>query len=96
MEQLDPLGELATRARRSASVTPTERSRKTTRRDVRLPKPGDVLCRMYKGRQITVRVLESGFEYEGNFFRSLSAIAKAITGAHWNGLLFFGIVRQER
>jgi len=50
------------------------------RRDLRLPKKGDVLCRSYKGREIAVRVLESGVEYEGRRFRSLSAIAQAVTG----------------
>ncbi len=86
----------ATRARCGVSDAPAENKRPPARRNIRLPKPGDILSRVYKGRQITVRVLESGFEYEGRRFRSLSAIAKAVTGAHWNGLLFFGIVRQER
>ncbi len=96
MESLDPLGKLATGARGAGSNDPAKRKGQTARRDIRLPKPGDVLSRDYKGREIIVRVLESGFEYEGCRFRSLSAIAKAVSGAHWNGLLFFGIVRQER
>jgi hypothetical protein len=103
MESLDPLGKLAARTRTSGprpetggrSASPRSEGQ-PARRDIRLPKPGDVLSRCYKGRAITVRVLDSGFEYEGRRFRSLSAIAKAVTGAHWNGLLFFGIVRQER
>lgn len=96
IESLDPLGQLATRARSgSTDVAPMVISR-PTRRDLRLPKPGDVLSRNYKGRAVTVRVLEKGFEFEGRQFRSLSAIAKTVTGAHWNGLLFFGLVRQER
>lgn len=94
MISLDPLGKLVAQAKNSG-LTPATKQ-KTPRRDIRLPKPGDVLRRYYKGRAITVSVLESGFEYEGRRFRSLSAIAKAVTGAHWNGLLFFGIVRQER
>ena len=76
-------------------IVPVKNDGRPARRDIRLPKPGDVLSRSYKGRAITVRVLESGFEYEGRRFRSLSAIAKAVTGAHWNGLLFFGIVHKE-
>ena len=103
MESLDPLGKLAARARTSGRRPETGGRRVSARsegppprRDIRLPKPGDVLSRYYKGREITAYVLDSGFEYEGRRFRSLSAIAKAVTGAHWNGLLFFGIVRQER
>lgn len=57
----------------------------------RLPIPGTILTRKYRGRQIDVKVLPNGFEYEGQFYRSLSAIAKAITGTHWNGHLFFGL-----
>lgn len=59
--------------------------------DGRLPMPGAWLTREYKGREIRVRVLLRGFEYEGETYRSLSAIAKVITGAHWNGNLFFGV-----
>ncbi len=56
-----------------------------------VPMPGAWLTREYKGRMIRVRVLLRGFEYEGETYRSLSAIAQAVTGAHWNGNLFFGI-----
>lgn len=56
-----------------------------------LPMPGTILRRDYKGRTILVTVLDKGFEFEGEFFRSLSAIAKHVTGAHWNGRLFFGL-----
>ena len=56
-----------------------------------LPMPGAWLTREYKGRMIRVRVLMRGFEYEGETYRSLSAIAKVVTGAHWNGNLFFGV-----
>ena len=56
-----------------------------------LPMPGTLLTREYKGKRVQVRVLPKGFEYEGEMYRSLSAVAKAITGSHWNGNLFFGI-----
>lgn len=65
-------------------------------RDIRLPPPGSMLRRAYKGRDLIVTILESGFEFEGRRYRSLSAIAKAVTGAHWNGLLFFGLISQEK
>lgn len=57
--------------------------------DNRLPLPGTVITREYKGETLQVRVLENGFEYEGEVYRSLSAVAKAITGSHTNGFLFF-------
>jgi hypothetical protein len=59
--------------------------------DNHLPVPGTVLTREYKGRRVRVLVLDKGFEYEGDMYRSLSAVAKAVTGSHWNGYLFFGL-----
>jgi len=56
-----------------------------------LPLPGTVLTRQYKGRMIQVTVLQKGFEYDGQVYKSLTAIANQITGSHWNGLLFFGL-----
>lgn len=64
--------------------------------DRRLPCAGSVITRSYEGRTIAVSVLDKGFEWEGRFFRSLSAVARAVTGSHWNGFLFFGIERIER
>jgi hypothetical protein len=61
------------------------------RSDARVPLPGTVLTRRYKGRTIQVTVLADGFEHDGTRYRSLSAIAKAVTGTQWNGLLFFGL-----
>jgi hypothetical protein len=57
--------------------------------DGRLPPPGTVLTRKYKGEVLQVKVLPHGFEYEGEVYGSLSAVARAITGSHCNGYLFF-------
>lgn len=57
----------------------------TPERDPRLPLPGAVLSRTFKGRQILVTVLDSGFSFEGREYKSLSAIAGEITGTRWNG-----------
>src|SRR5262245_40985450 len=57
--------------------------------DDRLPPPGTIITRKYKGDVLQVKVLPSGFEYEGEVYASLSAVAKAITGSHCNGYLFF-------
>lgn len=60
-------------------------------RDRRMPSAGSVITRVYKGQEIIVRVLEDGFEYEKVWYRSLSAVAKAVTGTTWNGWTFFGL-----
>ena len=68
----------------------------TTRRirhDAR-PVAGTRLVREYRGVEHTVTVLADGYEWEGRPYRSLSAIARAITGTRWNGLVFFGVKRQ--
>lgn len=59
-------------------------------RDKRLPIPGTLLQKRYKGQEYHVKVLEKGFEYKDKFYKSLSAVAHEITGAHWNGFSFFG------
>jgi hypothetical protein len=51
--------------------------------------PGAVIARRYKGQDIEVRVLPDGFEFEGEVYRTLSAVAKKVTGTHWNGYHFF-------
>ena len=65
------------------------------RTDKRLPMPGTIITREYKGRTVQVQVADDGFEYEGKRYKSLSAVAKAITGAHWNGFLFFGLTPES-
>ena len=60
-------------------------------RDKRLPIPGTIITKEYKGTSLEVKVLEKDFEYSNKQYRSLTAIAKEVTGAHWNGYLFFGL-----
>jgi hypothetical protein len=60
-------------------------------RDKRLPIPGTLIRRKYKGNELIVKVLEKGFEYNGKNYRSLSAIALEITNAHWSGFTFFNL-----
>lgn len=67
------------------------RNRHSCRSDGRLPAPGTVLIREFKNRRIAVSVLDQGFQYEGRFYKSLSAIAREVTGTQWNGYLFFGL-----
>jgi len=58
--------------------------------------PGTRLVRDWHGVGHTVAVLEDGFEYDGKRWASLTAVAKAITGSHWNGPKFFGIGRSTK
>ena len=59
--------------------------------DGRLPPPGTLITRAYKGQTLRVTVLEDGFEYEGEVYRSISAVAKAVTGSHLSGVAFFNL-----
>jgi len=77
--------------RESISVAPKPASPAGERggRDPRLPAPGTAITRRYKGRTVEVVVLAKGFEYEGRFFRTLTAVASAVTDSHCNGFRFF-------
>lgn len=66
-------------------------SQEAPAKDKRLPIPGTVITKEYKGANYQVKVLEKGFEYNGKIYKTLSAVAKEITGAHWNGYLFFNL-----
>jgi hypothetical protein len=57
--------------------------------DPRLPPPGTILTRPYKGQLLQVQVLTDGFAYAGRIYPSLSAVAKTITGSHTKGFHFF-------
>jgi len=61
-----------------------------------MPAPGTVLTRRHRGVEHTVRVLAEGFEYQGTVFRSLTAVAEAITGSHCSGKAFFGVTGKGR
>ena len=65
-------------------------------RDRRLPCVGTLITRQFEDRRIVVKVLEKGFEYQSQRYRSLSAIAREVTGTRWNGLLFFGLIPRGR
>lgn len=84
IQQLDPINNKALRP----EIPPENKGKK---RDIRLPIPGTVLIKEYKGIKLEVKVTESGFEYSNKAYKSLTAIAKEVTGAHWNGYLFFGL-----
>jgi hypothetical protein len=62
--------------------------------DDRLPRPGTILTRRYKGRTLQVHVLDHGFRFEDQVYRSLSAVAKAVTGSHCSGHFFFRLTTK--
>jgi hypothetical protein len=60
-----------------------------------LPIAGTKLIREFQGVEHCVTVRDDGFEYQGRPYKSLSAIARTITGTQWNGLVFFGLKNQR-
>lgn len=59
------------------------------------PIAGTRLIREFQGVEHCVTVRDDGYEYEGRPYKSLSAIARAITGTQWNGRVFFGLKNQR-
>jgi len=70
--------------------------KKVTLRDEHRPVSGTVLIREWQGVEHRVTVRDADFEYQGRPYKSLSAVARAITGTRWNGLVFFGLKSQRR
>ena len=87
IQKYDPINNKALRQDAAEVNEPTKR----LKRDKRLPIPGTIITKEYKGKVIQVKVLESGYEYNNKKYKKLSSIAKEITGAHWNGYLFFSL-----
>jgi hypothetical protein len=76
-------------------LQPTLKSRRKAGRDERLPGPGSVLRREFKGQMVVVQVLPEGFQYQDRYYRSLSAIARQVTGTAWNGFEFFRLSLKD-
>jgi len=64
--------------------------------DPRNPVIGTKLIREWDGNAHTVTVLKEGFEWDGRRYKSLSAVARTITGTQWNGYRFFGLRERKR
>jgi hypothetical protein len=89
-------GDIPAHARREVSAVATRLRRGDPVAQPRPSlRPGSRLVRDWQGRTHQVVVLEHGYEYESRHFRSLTQIARAITGTHQSGLLFFGIRRRQ-
>ena len=59
------------------------------------PITGTKLIREWQGVEHTVTVLADGYEWQGQPYKSLSAVARAITGTRWNGWVFFGLKNRR-
>ncbi len=93
-EELANLADVRTTPPRAATQATKSATPPASATDGRLPPAGTAITRKYKGRSISVTVLAGGFEYEGQRYGSLSAVAKAITGCHMNGYRFFHLEGQ--
>ena len=92
--ELAPTAPVRWRASNGGGAAPV--SEPDMARDPLLPAPGTVLVREHQGVEHRVTVLEDGFEFRGARYRSLSKIAKEITGTRWNGYLFFRLKNRAK
>jgi hypothetical protein len=88
IQKYDPVNN---KAMRPEDATQDQPKKPSLRRDKRLPIPGTVITKEHKGIKLQIKILESGFEYSSKVYKTLTAIAKEVTGAHWNGYLFFNL-----
>lgn len=93
-------GGLSRETKRMLELLADEVDGKSDRRaiitDTRNPMAGTRLVREVDGVEHTVTVMRDGFEWQGRRFKSLSAVARAITGTQWNGYRFFGLREARR
>ena len=96
--QAAKLGDLAVsdRAALVGNVQKSPPSSKPVHQQTKSIKPGSVLIREWNGRSYQVHCKDKGFELDGKTYPSLSAIAKKITGAHWSGPRFFGLIKLAK
>jgi Protein of unknown function (DUF2924) len=101
--QADEFGDLDPATRRALERSRGIQSRKQVAdrlevldRQQSRSEPGTVLMREWKGRQHRVVVMADGFAWNGRNYKSLSAVAFAMTGTRWNGPRFFGMRRSDK
>lgn len=88
---------VVTNAEKRRAGLPIERTATTTitpDHDSRLPMPGGVIVKQFRGETLVVKVTDQGFEFRDRRYTSLSAIAQEITGTKWNGFAFFGLMKE--
>ena len=84
----------ARRAKPAAKPAPKLKRSQSTR-DPRLPAVGTVMTRTFKGEELSITVLDDGFEYEGEYYRSLSGLARHIVGYQISGPVFFRLTEAQ-
>lgn len=89
-------GLIEKRLEQYAKESLSENLRKPRGKGIHMPATGTKLVRIHGGVEHRVTVLDKGFEYNGAHYRSLSHIAREITGTNWSGPTFFGLVRKNR
>ena len=93
-------GGLSRDTRRTLDTLADEVEGKSVRKamavDARNPMPGTKLLREWNGTEHTVTILSDGYDWQARKYKSLSAVAKAITGTNWNGFRFFGLRDKSR
>ena len=97
IEELSSDGFVRTRTPTQAVAALAPQPTPRPRRDARLPTPGTVITKMYRGRELRAVIRDDGVEFDGSMFGSLTALAKQITGCKSiNGKLFFGLTQRKR
>jgi hypothetical protein len=94
--QLRAHGRTASILRRRIERVAAKRSRNSGASSTNIPTVGARLIREWNGSTYTVDVTEDGFIWDGAAYRSLSAIARTITGTRWSGPRFFGLPKENR
>ena len=95
--RIDELAPKFTRARTPAAAPTTLPGEHRPRRDPRLPSPGTLIVKTYKGRELRIVVRDDGLELDGMMYATATALAKAVTGSKSiNGNLFLGITKRKR
>jgi len=85
----------SSRKAKPAAKPAPKRKRPQPPRDPRLPAVGTVMNRTFKGEELAVKVLDDGFEYEGEYYRSLSGLARHIVGYQISGPVFFRLTEAQ-
>lgn len=71
----------------------SQKQQATKPKDLRIPPAGSIISKTYRGQQVEVKVLESGFEYKGKVYKSISRVAMTITNRQISGYVFFGLIK---
>ena len=92
--QTKAYGDLSSRTRRRLRDLVDAEDRTTPPPPIQKLRPGTSLVRKWKGKNHNVQVTASGFVHDGTEYKTLSAVARAITGTQWSGPAFFGLKKR--